>query len=61
MASTICSLILDSTSEEALVRYPEFNLVALSQLIKRGLVSCGQDSMAGDGEVDLHEKVSSSM
>ena len=45
MASSICSLILDSTSEEALMRYPEFNaddLVALSLLMKRSLVTHGQ-------------------
>lgn len=45
MASSICSLILNSTSEEALLRYPEFNtddLIALSKLMKRSLVTCGQ-------------------
>ncbi|XP_047966861.1 neurochondrin [Salvia hispanica] len=64
MASSICSLILDSTSEEALMRYPEFNaddLVALSLLMKRSLVTHGQDMMSGDGnsEADLYEIVTS--
>ncbi|KAL1532671.1 neurochondrin [Salvia divinorum] len=64
MASCICSLILDSTSEEALLRYPEFNaddLVALSLLMKRSLVTHGQDMMSGDenSEADLHEIVTS--
>lgn len=64
MASSICSLILDSTSEEALLRYPEFNsddLIALSKLMKRSLVTCGQDLMSEEpnSEADLHEIVSS--
>lgn len=45
MASSICSLILDSTSEEALLRNPDFNtdnLITLSQLMKRSLVTCSQ-------------------
>lgn len=45
MASSICSLILDSTSEEALLRHPDVcadDIIALSQLMKRSLVSCGQ-------------------
>ncbi|KAG6391146.1 hypothetical protein SASPL_148897 [Salvia splendens] len=66
MASSICSLILDSTSEEALMRYPEFNaddLIALSLLMKTSLVTHGQDMMSGDGnsEADLYEIVTSGM
>ncbi|KAI3467982.1 hypothetical protein Pfo_024645 [Paulownia fortunei] len=64
MASSICSLILDSTSEEALLRHPDFNtnnLIALSQLMKRSLISCGQDQMSDDtnSEADLHQIVTS--
>ncbi|PIN23138.1 Neurochondrin/leucine-rich protein (Neurochondrin) [Handroanthus impetiginosus] len=64
MASSICSLILDATSEEALLRHPDFNmdnLIALSQLIKRSLVTCGQDMMSHDAnsEADLHQIISS--
>lgn len=45
MASSICSLLLDTTSEEALLRHPDFNtndLIALSRLMKRSLVTCSQ-------------------
>ncbi|KAH6804784.1 neurochondrin family protein [Perilla frutescens var. frutescens] len=64
MASSICSLILGSTSEEALLRHPEFNtddLITLSRLMKRSLIACGQDLMSDDAksEADLHEIVSS--
>ncbi|KAK6162123.1 hypothetical protein DH2020_001964 [Rehmannia glutinosa] len=64
MASSICSLILDSTSEEALLRHPDFNtdnLIALSLLMKRSLVSSGQDLMSDDTnlEADLYQIVSS--
>ncbi|KAH6757891.1 neurochondrin family protein [Perilla frutescens var. hirtella] len=64
MASSICSLILGSTSEEALLRHPEFNtddLITLSRLMKRSLIARGQDLMSDDAksEADLHEIVSS--
>ncbi|XP_042036930.1 neurochondrin-like isoform X1 [Salvia splendens] len=64
MASSICSLIIDSTSEETLLRYPEFNdddLIALSLLMKRSLETHGQDMMSSDGnsEADLYEIVTS--
>ncbi|KAI3908430.1 hypothetical protein MKW92_001016, partial [Papaver armeniacum] len=45
MASTLCSLIFDSTSEEALVNHPNVGhiiLNKLSQLIVRSLVTYGQ-------------------
>ncbi|KAL8063020.1 hypothetical protein ABFX02_01G001100 [Erythranthe guttata] len=66
MASSICSLILDTTCEEALLRHPKFkpdNLIALSQLLKRSLVTCGQELMSDDintnTEADLYQIVSS--
>ncbi|KAL8475199.1 hypothetical protein ACS0TY_031573 [Phlomoides rotata] len=64
MASSICSLILDSTSERDLLRHPDFcadDVSALSQLMKRSLVSCGQDSMHDDtnSEADLYQIVTS--
>ncbi|KAK4388628.1 hypothetical protein Sango_2199800, partial [Sesamum angolense] len=45
MASSICSVILDSTSEESLLCHPDFNtedLIALSKLMKRSLETCCQ-------------------
>ncbi|KAL3650675.1 hypothetical protein CASFOL_007078 [Castilleja foliolosa] len=65
MASSICSLILDSTCEEALLRRPDFNtadLIALSRLMKRSLVTSGQDVLMPDdtnSEADLREIVTS--
>ncbi|KAL7121708.1 hypothetical protein ACP275_01G000900 [Erythranthe tilingii] len=68
MASSICSLILDTTCEEALLRHPKFkpdNLIALSQLLKRSLVTCGQELTSDDTntntntEADLYQIVSS--
>ncbi|GER51721.1 neurochondrin family protein [Striga asiatica] len=65
MASSICSLVLGSTSEEFLLRHPEFNsdnLNALAKLIKRSLVTSSQDPMHDDsnseaGQADLHQIV----
>ncbi|XP_073133310.1 uncharacterized protein [Henckelia pumila] len=64
MASTICALILDSTSEEALLQHPNFsidNLISLSLLMKRSLATNVTDSMFGndDPEADLHEIIAS--
>lgn len=45
MASSICSLILDLTSEEALLNHPDFisgDVGNLSKLIRRSFVMCGQ-------------------
>lgn len=45
MASTICALIFDSTSEEALLQNPSFDrrlLIGLSQLIVRSLATSGK-------------------
>lgn len=45
MASAICSLILQRTSEEVLLQFPEFtrdDLIAIALLMKRSLVSCRQ-------------------
>lgn len=45
MASSICALIFDMTSEEALVKNPNFDnnsLNSLSRLIARSLASWGQ-------------------
>ncbi|KAL3844006.1 hypothetical protein ACJIZ3_001409 [Penstemon smallii] len=66
MASSICAVILDSTSEEALLCHPDFkpdNLIVLSQLIRRSLVNYGQDLMSVDAssEADLHEIVTSAL
>ncbi|OVA07955.1 Neurochondrin [Macleaya cordata] len=62
MASTICSLIFDSTSEEALLNHPNFDpsiLNSLSQLIVKSLATYEQD-MSDDGkaDVDLHQIIS---
>ncbi|KAI3996661.1 hypothetical protein MKX01_009493 [Papaver californicum] len=62
MASTICSLIFDSTSEEALVNHPNVGhiiLNKLSQLIVRSLATYGQDMFDdGKADVDLHQIIS---
>lgn len=45
MASSICTLILDFTSEDALLNHPNLDsncLISLSQLIARSLASWGQ-------------------
>ncbi|XP_011081496.1 uncharacterized protein LOC105164540 isoform X2 [Sesamum indicum] len=62
MASSICSVILDSTSEESLLCHPDFStedLIALSKLMKRSLETCCQDLMSdqSNSESDLHEIV----
>ncbi|XP_061341028.1 uncharacterized protein LOC133287430 [Gastrolobium bilobum] len=58
MASSICALIFDYTSEEALLNHPDFNYSTLSslyQLIARCLASSEQDTKA---DMDLYEIVS---
>ncbi|XP_069144324.1 uncharacterized protein [Solanum lycopersicum] len=60
MASSICSLILDLTSEEALLNHPDFisgDVGNLSKLIRRSFVMCGQDLISDDAkaEVDLFQ------
>ncbi|XP_019417134.1 PREDICTED: neurochondrin isoform X2 [Lupinus angustifolius] len=58
MASSICALIFDYTSEEALLNHPDFNYSTLSslyQLIVRCLASSGQD---GNADMDLWDIVS---
>ncbi|CAJ2643612.1 unnamed protein product [Trifolium pratense] len=55
MASSICALIFDYTSEEALLNHPDFNhgtLSSLYQLIARCLASSEQDDKT---DMDLHE------
>ena len=45
MASSICALVFDLTSEDALLNHPDFSsscLSSLSQLIARSLASWGQ-------------------
>ncbi|XP_050220140.1 uncharacterized protein LOC126670451 [Mercurialis annua] len=63
MASSICALIFDSTSEQALLRHSNFNsssLDSLSRLIARSLAFLKQDmSDAVKSEMDLLEIVSS--
>lgn len=64
MASTICALIFDSTSEEALLQNPSFDrrlLIGLSQLIVRSLATSGKEMMSDEAkaEVDLHQIVAS--
>nr|XP_016493015.1 PREDICTED: neurochondrin-like isoform X1 [Nicotiana tabacum] len=64
MASSICSLILDLKSEEALLNHPDFaagNITSLSKLIGRSFAMCGQDLMSDDAkaEVDLFQIISS--
>ncbi|KAK9130530.1 hypothetical protein Sjap_011017 [Stephania japonica] len=60
MASTICSLIFDSTSERDLLSHPEFGLDLLnklSQLIATSLATSGQDEMSEDAResIDLRQ------
>ncbi|KAK6927591.1 Neurochondrin [Dillenia turbinata] len=59
MASSICSLVFDSTSEEALLRHPDFEdstLNSLSRLIARSLATFGQDFPEPiKEEADLHQ------
>lgn len=59
MASSICSLIFDNTSEKALLRYPEIDidiLHKLSQLIARSLLICAQEMCNNaHSDVDLHQ------
>ncbi|XP_021276278.1 neurochondrin isoform X2 [Herrania umbratica] len=61
MASSICTLVFDFTSEDALLNYPDFSsscLNSLSRLIARSLDSWGQDmSDVAKGEMDLLEIV----
>lgn len=62
MASSICALILDFTSEDAARCHPDFDssmLTGLSHLIRRSLTTHGQDVMSGDAksEADLYEIV----
>uniref|UniRef100_A0A5B7BRT3 Neurochondrin n=1 Tax=Davidia involucrata TaxID=16924 RepID=A0A5B7BRT3_DAVIN len=62
MAASICALILDLTSEEALLQHCNFdrsNLTSLSQLILKSFAICGQDMMSEDAksEMDLHQIV----
>ncbi|KAL8263433.1 hypothetical protein R6Q59_024782 [Mikania micrantha] len=57
MASSICALILDSTSEIMLRRNPHFNhdnLISLCQLMRRSLAT---DGKFADSEADLHQIV----
>ncbi|KAG2691426.1 hypothetical protein I3760_08G008400 [Carya illinoinensis] len=61
MASSICALIFDFTSEKALLNHPNFDggsLNGLSRLIARSLASGGQDmSEDANAEADLLEIV----
>lgn len=62
MASSICSLVLDSTSEEALLHHPNFDnrdLISMALLIQKSLSLCGQDAMCEDAkqQADLHDIV----
>ncbi|XP_055820220.1 uncharacterized protein LOC129889101 isoform X2 [Solanum dulcamara] len=64
MAASICSLILDLTSEEALLNNPDFtsgDIGNLSKLIRRSFVMCGQDLISNDAkaEVDLFQIITS--
>ncbi|CAN4076898.1 unnamed protein product [Withania somnifera] len=64
MASSICSLVLDLTSEEALINHPDFtsrNIGSLSKLIGRSFAMCGQDLISDDAkaEVDLFQIITS--
>ncbi|XP_051119649.1 uncharacterized protein LOC127243600 [Andrographis paniculata] len=61
-ASCICSFILDSTSEEVLLKHPDFNtdnLIAVAQLIKKSLDASSQGLISedDDSEVDLRQIV----
>ncbi|KAM3325471.1 neurochondrin [Capsicum chacoense] len=56
MASSICSLILDFTSEEALLNHRDFtsgNISSLSKLIERSFGMCGQDLISDDAKAEL--------
>ncbi|XVE97374.1 hypothetical protein REPUB_Repub03eG0014200 [Reevesia pubescens] len=61
MAASICTLVFDFTSEDALLNHPDFNsscLDSLSRLIARSLASWGQDiSDVAKAEMDLLEIV----
>ncbi|XVF48315.1 hypothetical protein PTKIN_Ptkin03bG0180300 [Pterospermum kingtungense] len=61
MASSICALVFDFTSEDALLNHPDFSsscLNSLSRLIARSLASWGQNmSDAAKAEMDLLEIV----
>ncbi|KAI4337280.1 hypothetical protein L6164_015716 [Bauhinia variegata] len=60
MASSICALIFDFTSEEALLNHPNFDRGTLSNLyllIARSLASYAQDTNA-DADMDLFEIIS---
>lgn len=61
MASSICTLLFDFTSEKALLKHPNFDdssLNSLSRLIARSMASWGQDmSDAAKAETDLLEIV----
>ncbi|KAJ8554401.1 hypothetical protein K7X08_025079 [Anisodus acutangulus] len=64
MASSICSLILDLTSEVALLNHPDFtwgNIGSLSKLIGLSFAMCGQDLISDDAkvEVDLFQIITS--
>ncbi|XP_076957663.1 uncharacterized protein LOC143633198 [Bidens hawaiensis] len=56
MASSICSLILDSTSETVLQSDPHFsnNFIGLCRLMKRSLATFGKHA---ESEADLHQIV----
>ncbi|GMH07881.1 hypothetical protein Nepgr_009721 [Nepenthes gracilis] len=62
LASSICSLIFESTSEESLSRYTEFDDMVidnLSRLVVKGLARRGQDMFDGaESDADLHEIIS---
>ncbi|PRQ26677.1 putative neurochondrin [Rosa chinensis] len=61
MASSICTLLFDFTSEKALLKHPDFDescLNNLSRLIARSMAAWGQDmSDAAKAETDLLEIV----
>lgn len=61
MASSICALVFDFTSEDALLNHPDFSsscLNSLSRLIARSLASWGQNmSDVAKAEMDLLEIV----
>lgn len=62
MATTVCALEFDQTSEEALLRHPSFEdrlLMGVSQLIARSLAISGNQMMSDKAkeEFDLHQTV----
>lgn len=64
MAASICSLILDSTSEGALLQHPSFDstdLSRLSQLIAKSLTLCGEGVISNHAkaDADLHQIIMS--